>query len=727
MIFRKFGGSYQFWVRSPEELPEVLKLDPALWAALSVPTAALNADPKFLSYLDADGNGVIRLDDVTSAIVAVQKMLRDLKPLAEPAPELEVSSLRDDNDCGKATAEFVDATAELGAEGKIQLADVVAKLNAVTSGALRGDGVLRQAAVDGSGAEMLFAEVSAAAGGADGITSAQLEKFVADAKNFLQWAKETPRPKFRDADPEPYFAALEAIKDKVDDFFQFCELISLDAANARRFRLDPENLPPLDINDGEAVRNVVLSAPLAVPGEAAELKLDGEINPGYRDQVRKFAELFAVETLSPESWAELQAELAPYAEYLSKAQGDRICRLGEEKLTACLADGQPDKLRELFARDSQVGGVIAQLKGLEKLILFKQYLWPFVNNFVCFKALFTAGETSMIQAGRLIMDGRTFALTLWIDDIAAHKAIAVKSHLCLMYLELKNSAGKKRFVAAAITAGDLKRIYVGKPAFFIDSDDVQYNGRVVDLVSGPISFWQTVMAPFRRLGEIIGGKAQKLTDFSSTEKAMGKEIDTAANRMSGQEKAPAKSGGMLGSGTMLLLAGGLSLAALGAAVSYMAKTIASIVSSLVAMPPLRLAMWIAIVVLILFAPLALYAIIQLRRRNLTLFLEAAGWAINLPMRLSAKVSRFFTFFGIYPEDARFKVLDMEMPDRRAERARSGRQIRMVVLLILLVIVAAALWCWRLGFFRCCSSDSTRCRGLSVTERSVGNGSNPANK
>ena len=701
MIFRKFGGSYQFWVRTPEELPEVLKLDPALWAALSVPTAALNADPKFLTYLDFDTNGVIRLDDVTAAITAVQAMLRDLKPFADSAPELEVGSLRDDTDCGKAAAEFVGAAAELGAEGKIQLADVVAKLNAVTSGALSGDGVLRKAAIDGSGAEMLFAEVSAVAGGAEGITSAQLEKFVADATGFLQWAKETPRPTFRDADPEPYYAALEAIKAKVDEYFQFCELISLDAANARRFRLDPDNLPPLDINDGKAVRNVVLSAPLAVPSEAAELKLDGEINPGYRDQVRKFAELFAVDTLTPESWAELQAGLAPYAEYLAKAQGDQICRLGEEKLTACLADGQPDKLRELFAKDSQVGGVIAQLKVLEKLILFKQYLWPFVNNFVCFKALFTAGETSMIQAGRLIMDGRTFALTLWIDDIAAHKTIAVKSHLCLMYLELKNNAGIKRFAAVAVTAGDLKRIYVGKPAFFIDSDGVQYSGRVIDLVSGPISFWQTVLAPFRRLGEIIGGKAQKLTDFSSTEKAMGKEIDTAANRMSGQEKAPAKGGGMLGGGTMLLLAGGLSLAALGAALSYMVKTIAAIVSTLVAMPPLRLAMWIAIVVLILFAPLALYAIIQLRRRNLTLFLEAAGWAINLPMRLSAKVSRFFTFFGIYPEDAHFKVLDLEMPDRRAERARTGRQVRMVVLLILLVIIAAALWCWRLGVFRCC--------------------------
>jgi len=289
MIFRKFGGSYQFWVSTPEELPEVLKLDPALWAALSVPTSALNADPRFLSYLDADANGVIRLDDVTTAIKTVQGLLRDLKPLSDSAPELEVSSIRNDSAAGKAAAEFVGTTKELVKDGKVRLVDVVGKLDAVTSGALKGDGILRKSAVDGSGAEMLFAAVEAVSGDAEGITSAQLEKFVDDAKGFLQWAKETPRPTFRGGDPEPYYAALEAIRDKVDEFFRFCELIRLDSANARRFRLDPDNLPPLDLNDADAVRNVLLSAPLAVPGEVAKLKLDGEINPGYRDEVRTFA------------------------------------------------------------------------------------------------------------------------------------------------------------------------------------------------------------------------------------------------------------------------------------------------------------------------------------------------------------------------------------------------------------------------------------------------------
>jgi len=722
MIFRKFGGSYQYWVSKPEELPEILRLDPALWAALSVPTSALNADPKFLTYLDFDGNKTIRLDDVEAAVKTALKAFRDLKSFSDPAPEIAISTLTDTEGECKERLDFIASIPELAADGRLRLADVSAKIQAVASGALRGDGVLRAPAVADSGAETLFNEVLGVSGGGEGITAAQLDKFLTDAADFLAWAKQTERPKFRDDDPAPYYASLTANKGKIDEFFRFCELLRLDQAHEKRFRLDPDNLPPLDIKDGAAVAETILSAPLAAPNRDAVLDLAGEINPCYRDALRDFAKLFDVEKLTPESWAALQAELAPYAEYLGRAQGDNIGRLGEAKLTACLADKQPDILHELLTRDSQVGGVLSQLRTLEKLILFKQYLWPFANNFVCFKALFSATDTSMIQAGRLIMDGRTFELTLWIDNIAAHKAIAVKSHLCLIYLELLTAAGAKRHVATAVTAGDLKRIYVGKPAFFIDSDGKQYNGKIVDLVYGPISFWQTVFEPFRRLGAAIGSKTQKLTDYSSTEKAMGEKIDSTSDRLTSPKSkaaapAPAASGGGLlskGNGTMLLLAGGLSLAALGAAISYAVKTVASIATSLSAMPPLRLIQIVCIILLILFAPLALYAILQLRKRNLTLFLEAAGWAINLPMKLNSRVSRFFTFYGIYPDDAKFKMFSLDVRNKREDRVRSRRRRFWISVAVLLILLILGLHLWnsgKLARFKNCWKE--RCRSRQV--------------
>ena len=697
MIFRKFGGSYQYYVRTPEELPEILTLDPALWAALSVPVTTLNTDKKFLKYLDYDSNGLIRLEDVKTAIKLVQAQLKHLAPLAEKTPELACSELKDE-----ALAAFVAELPELSADGKIILKAVDAKLDEVASGTLRGDGILRADAVADSGAETLFSGVVAATGASDGITEAQLDKFVTDAKTFLEWAEQTEKPQFRGDDPTPYREALEGLKTKIEEFFRFSELIRLDPAHRKRFELDPANLPPLDITDSEAVAQVLAEAPLAKPNAEAVLDFDGELNPVYRDKLVEFGKLFKIKKLTPEVWKELLDDLAPYAEYLAHAQGDNIGRLGAAKLEACLADAQIEALKELFARDGKIGGVLKQLRLLETLLLFKQYLLDFTGNFVCFKALFSADETSMIQAGKLIMDGRTFELSLWIKGVADHKAIAVKSHLCLIYLELLDAAGGKHYAATAVTAGDLKRIYVGKPAFFIDSTGKEYSGKIVDLVSGPISFWQTIFAPFRRLGEAIGGKVQKLTGNSAEnlEKGMNKGVDNTADRLSAPQPPPPQKSGLMANSSMLLLAGGLSIAALGAALSYMAKTVASIVSSVVAMSPWRLTMWIVIVIAIIFLPLAINALLQLRKRNLTLFLEAAGWAVNLPMRLNAKVSRFFTYTGIYPEGAKFKHLEIE---ERNDNGRRGHG-RLIALLIVFVALCAVY-----GFCRCKYPEAFNCK------------------
>ena len=119
--------------------------------------------------------------------------------------------------------------------------------------------------------------------------------------------------------------------------------------------------------------------------------------------------------------------------------------------------------------------------------------------------------------------------------------------------------------------------------------------------------------------------------------------------------------------------------------------------------------------------LALYALLQLRKRNLTLFLEAAGWAINLPMRLSSGVSRFFTFFGIYPEDAKFKVL--ERSSRKHEdivRRRRRRRIVLLVILAVLLVVAGHLWrsgiCrWRACFARMRQCGAAKCAPAAKPE------------
>ena len=111
-----------------------------------------------------------------------------------------------------------------------------------------------------------------------------------------------------------------------------------------------------------------------------------------------------------------------------------------------------------------------------------------------------------------------------------------------------------------------------------------------------------------------------------------------------------------GNGVMMLLAGGLSLAAIGAGLSYVFKSIVSCVVMISAMPWYLILEWIAVITMIILIPMAIFSGIRLRKRNLTMFLEAGGWVVNLPMRLNIYVSRLFTGHTIYPAHSRFAIV-----------------------------------------------------------------------
>ena len=65
--FRSYGGVAQLHLRDASDLEAIEVLDEARWAATSVPTVQFNCDPGFLRFLDADGDGRVRLHDVREA------------------------------------------------------------------------------------------------------------------------------------------------------------------------------------------------------------------------------------------------------------------------------------------------------------------------------------------------------------------------------------------------------------------------------------------------------------------------------------------------------------------------------------------------------------------------------------------------------------------------------------------------------------------------------------
>ncbi|MBE6402468.1 MAG: hypothetical protein E7039_01945 [Lentisphaerae bacterium] len=688
VIFENIGGSFQFQSCCANDLSKILTLDPTAWAALSVPVASLNGDPAFFKALDEDGNGMVRVDEVKIAIKWLIGLLKNIKVLNKACDTLPLDELNCETPEGMILVEFANKYAsELLSEDKtLNLAGIRKKLSAVTAGPLAGDGVLRSKAVADPAALALYNDITKLLNTPDSLTAPALEKFALDAASFVEWSHTAEKPLFRGNDPVEYYAPFKALVSKIDEYFRFCELIKIDPAHAARFSLNPAALPELDLQDSAKIDTVLSTAPLAMPSAEAVLNLAGATNPFYQDKIKEFIGTFNISSITADEWKTLKADFAPYIDYLAKAQGDLAGQLGKEKLEQYLAGNEIDSLRKLFEEDKALGGVVDTLKKLERLLLYCRYMLEFINNFVSFKNFFDCDQKSMLQAGRLIMDGKSYNLAVWIDDIASHKKIAVRSNMCLLYLDVVSS-GKvpiKRKVAVAVTGGSLARIYVGKPAFFIDNDNITYNGKVIDLVDGPISFGQTLFAPFRRLSDALNDKIQKLTDFSSTEKQLAKAIDQG--KMPPATPVPPTvpmTQKFMNNGSVMLLAGGLSLAALGAGLSFILKSITNAITSISALPFYVILIWIAVLIAIFMVPTAIFAFLKLRKRNLTLFLEAGGWAVNLHMRLNMYVSGIFTRGTEYPENTQFKVC--KVPKKR-------RSLLFILLIIAVLLTAGAtLW------------------------------------
>ena len=72
--FVTIGGATRVKITSGKDIAHLAELDPKMWTVLSCPVKGLEIDEKSLAYVDCDGDGKIRVNDV----VLLQSGLPDL-------------------------------------------------------------------------------------------------------------------------------------------------------------------------------------------------------------------------------------------------------------------------------------------------------------------------------------------------------------------------------------------------------------------------------------------------------------------------------------------------------------------------------------------------------------------------------------------------------------------------------------------------------------------------
>ncbi|MBP5182604.1 MAG: hypothetical protein J6331_06215, partial [Lentisphaeria bacterium] len=534
----------------------------------------------------------------------------------------------------------------------ISLADIRDHKKLISYGLNNGDGVVPPEQICVEEFRTFAEQVMALGGkvkdlsGADGIDLSIVNAFGDNAAKYLAWKKapsQDPSIFARGEATPALYGKFSLVREKVDEFFRLCQLLAL-AEGASPIAATP--LDPMNVNfRTEFMKN----APIAKASAREELVLEGNLNPAWADALRGFFGDFSPEkkVISFADWKNVCAELSPYGKWMESKPCSNFDTLDDAalaKLEQALNEGMVGKLQELIELDKSSGENILCFSQVRKLILFQQNLLEFLNNFVSLKELFDLSRQAMLQHGELIMDGRHFSLVTPLSNIAEHKKLAQRCYICIMYIETSTGAGadlRKRTFAVAVTSGDMNNLFVGKCGVFIAKDGTVWDAKVVDYIQQPVSFSEALKMPFYRFAEMVGKQVDKFFSARSreVETEVSKSFTEAQKFKPAAPPAPgAKSPAMQTpavSGSMMLMGGGLGLAAIGSSFAFMAQALKNV------------SVWNVLlvflcVILIFSGPLVIMSLIKLYRRSIASFLEAGGVAINKRMRLNRKMGAIFT-------------------------------------------------------------------------------------
>ncbi len=705
MKFRRVGGSWQLSLQDFTDLARVLELDEAHWALTSVRLDAMRTDLQFLKFLDADQNGVIRADEVKAAVRWFTTMIRAEKIVNLGGEELPVAAINTKAPGGpllKSAAGIILRNLGSPHAEKITLSQIRNDKEIVNPTSCNGDGVITVPGLTEAGAspELLkfLGDVMAQGGtvidvsGAPGIDGALLEKFAADAALYLGWLnapKNSPETLVPFGEETAGFSArLAKTRSQIDQFFL--------SAAALDFLADaPDRLKKVDaaadILTPAGVAGFLAGIAIAQPTPEGMLDFDGALNPLYAAELSALAATTPMQAflkegkLSYADWQALKAKLAPYEAWSASKPATVFEKFDPAELAAKLADGSIDRLRKFIAADLAVSAELNETDTLLKLILYHRYLPELLNNYVSLSGLFNPRTFSMIQAGSLVIDSRHFTLVTPVFDIAEHKRIATLSDICVMYLEVVTgppAAQKKMNLAVAVTSGSMRNLFVGKRGIFLAPDGASWDARVIDFIQQPVSISEALKMPFFRFGEFIGKQADKFfsSKSSDAQKMLEADFGKAATNMTAP--APVKAQTPAVSGSMMLMGGGIGIAAIGSSVAFIAKSLQNI-------SILNVLAVLFGIILIFGGPMVVISLVKLFRRNMSRFLEANGCAVNRHMRLSRRMGDIFSHAPPLPQSALIKgdLVNLFRPEKK-RKVHWGYYLALAVVLL---IAAAVYW------------------------------------
>ncbi|HQX88767.1 MAG TPA: hypothetical protein PKY03_00055 [Moraxellaceae bacterium] len=701
--FFRSGGFDQVRLDNPEDLANLRNLDQKLWTALACPATGLEFDARTLAYLDQDSDGRIRAPELLDAVDWALLRLQAPSVLFE-GDGLPLSAFAD-NDEGRtllAAARRLLANLDKPDATVLTVADTEDMAKVFPPNKPNGDGIVPAAMIEDAAMQAVVADIITALGAdADrsnepGITEEKITEFFVQAGALLAWQARATTNEVQlplgDATADAA-AALNAVRHKVDDFFNRVRMAAFDP-RAGAFMNGEEaelvRLAALDLSGTEEAEGLPLAN--VAPGRALPLQ-DG-INPAWMAAMAAFRSQVVMpllgekQLLSAEEWQLISEKFASYQSWLTERPVQAIDVLDAGRIAALVADDVKDKLLALVAFDMSVAAEAEGLLDVDRIVRFQKNLVPLLNNFISFRDFYTRQAKAIFQAGTLYIDGKSCDLTVRVSDMAKHSAQAASSGSYLVYCDCtRPGEAKKMTVVAAVTAGDAGNLAVGRNGIFYDREGVDWDAHVVKLIEHPISVREAFWTPYRRVSKMISDQMQKMA--ASRDKAMEDKaaagVGDAATKV--ESATPAVAGAPATPPAPFDIAKFAGIfAAIGLAVGAIGTMLAAVAGGFLALKWWQMPLALVGAMLLVSGPSMMLAWFKLRRRNLGPLLDANGWAVNTAANITIAFGTALTQLAVLPEGAQRSLSD----------PYATKKHYWVWWLLLAAIVAGVVWGTRQG-------------------------------
>ncbi len=643
--FASVGGTVRVNIQSGEDIRHLGELDRKLWTVLSCPTSGLEFDETTLKLIDVDKDGKIRVDEVIKTAQWLTRILKNADDLLKENDSLPLDGFNTEDPDGarlQASARQILKNLQLEKDS-ISLEDTADNVKIFAQTQFNGDGIITPASAPDEATAKLIETIAGIASAIDrsgvpGITAEHVEAFYAACADFQAWMAAGTKDVFPYGDKTAdALAAVNAIKDKVADYFMRCKLIGFDAASAEAVDVSVAKIAAIEGNLAAATDQIALQ-PLAKPAADGKLVLKA-VNPAWKGAIDAVVSLVGIkkEALDEAEWAAILGTFAPYVAWMDAKKGAEVEALGLECVNAILKEDKKAALLALLEKDKAEEANALSIEEVDKVLRLNKHFYRFLNNYVVLADFYDPERKAIFQAGRLYIDQRSTDLCVKVAGPAPE--ISSLSGMYILYCACTSEKlGKSFNIAAVLTDGDVDGLREGKNAVFYDRDGNDYTAKVVAIVDNPISIRQAFWTPYRKLARMINDRIDKKA-AEKNEKSMSGLTSAADTATEGKAPAvPFDIGKFAG-----------IFAAIGMAVGLVGAALAGVVSALKGITFWQILLILGVLMLLISGPSMFIAWRKIRRRDLGPVLNANGWAINAAALVRAKFGKTLTSLAQFPK------------------------------------------------------------------------------